>query len=151
MSEDVTDLALSTHRGDDDSILTQVNAILRQRIDSLLLKISQIEKILRHDAQSVVNNDTLGTTTTRTDREEGGELRRVLNEYIAELEKLYDEANGALLGKEDLEVPVEIIEYVDDGGNPDECMRRVMGSVLQESQQCHGKSMALQSAAASIT
>lgn len=143
--------------GEDDS--TTMSTVLRQRIASLLLKITQIENILlRSESQPAVNHQIDTTTSAPLGEEEeekkkkdGEELRSVLNEYIAELDRLYDEANGVFSGNDDdKQVPVEIIEYVDDGGNPDECMRRVMGSVLQESQQCRGKSVALQSAAASM-
>jgi hypothetical protein len=155
ISERMTPTTNDTHvDGKDDS--TTMSTVLRQRIASLLLKITQIENILlRSESQSAVNHQIDTTTSAppgeEEEKKEGEELRIVLNEYIAELDKLYDEANRVFSGNDDdKQVPVEIIEYVDDGGNPDECMRRVMGSVLQESQQCRGKSLALQSAAASM-
>lgn len=42
-----------------------------------------------------------------------------------------------------IEIPMELIEYVDHGGNPDEFMRHVMLNVLAKGQLRKGKLSAL--------
>jgi uncharacterized protein (UPF0335 family) len=69
-------------------------------------------------------------------------VRDQLNAYIGALESLYTEASS--LHGDEVEVPLEVVQYVDDGGNPDECMRHIMSAVLRESQRIHGKKHAIE-------
>jgi len=71
-------------------------------------------------------------------------VRDQLNAYVSGLESLYTQASSSSLQGEEVEIPLEVVQYVDDGGNPDECMRHIMSAVLRESQRVHGKKHALE-------
>ena len=100
---------------------------VRKHIDVILTKIHQIE---------------LQMNTTSDDGVES--MKRALNEYISSLQDLYTLASSDATvseGSEPVEIPLDVVEYVDQGKNPDECMRVIMSSVLQRAQQAKGKSV----------
>lgn len=98
---------------------------VRKHIDVILTKIHQIE---------------LQMNITSDDGVES--MKRALNDYISSLQDLYTLAS-ATVGEdsEPVEIPLDVVEYVDQGKNPDECMRVIMSSVLQRAQQAKGKSV----------
>lgn len=71
-------------------------------------------------------------------------MKRALNDYITKLAQLYTTASKTVIMEdgEPVEVPIDIVEFVDQGKNPDECMRMIMSSVLSRAQQAKGKSAA---------
>lgn len=75
-------------------------------------------------------------------KDSAASARDQLNAYIRAVESLYTQASS--LQGDEVEVPLELVQYVDDGGNPDECMRHIMSAVLRESQRVHGKKHAIE-------
>eukprot|EP00890_Picochlorum_soloecismus_P000522 jgi/Picsp_1/1470/NSC_04948-R1_mediator of rna polymerase ii transcription subunit 10 len=76
------------------------------------------------------------------DANQSESLERQLNAYIAGLEKLYDNGKQGLLVDsegEPIDVPVELVQYIDEGGNPDDFMRQTMMAMLEASQSRKGK------------
>jgi len=64
------------------------------------------------------------------------------NAYIDGLKKLYDSGRQGLLVDtegEPIDVPVELVHYIDEGGNPDDFMRQTMMAMLEASQSRKGK------------
>lgn len=62
------------------------------------------------------------------------------NQYIARLAALHSSAADLTRGAgERYEVPVELVRYVDDGGNPDVWMAVAMRSTVAANQSSKGK------------
>lgn len=104
---------------------------VRKDIELILSKIKDLEK-------------ELGNAGTSGDAEA---VRCALNGYIQSLEKLYRTALATVTVEDSddpVEIPVDVVEFVDQGKNPDECMRLIMSSVLQRAQQAKGKSSVFQ-------
>jgi hypothetical protein len=69
-------------------------------------------------------------------------MRFCRNAYIAGLEKLYDSGKQGLLVDaegEPIDVPIELVQYIDEGGNPDDFMKQTMMAMLEASQSRKGK------------
>ena len=62
------------------------------------------------------------------------------SEYIVSLKSLHS-AGSALLGpsQRPLELPVELLRYVDDGGNPDTFIKDTITSAVAANQAVKGK------------
>ncbi|KAG7668816.1 hypothetical protein Ndes2526B_g00522 [Nannochloris sp. 'desiccata'] len=95
---------------------------VRESIDGVLAKITELE-------------------TTITDfNGDNPALNLKLNEYTASLQSLHT-AGMALLGRNGApyEVPVELLTYIDDGGNPDAFIIDVIRSAAVANEAAKGK------------
>ena len=132
------------------------------RIRAVLASIAGVERELEACAA--------GTSSLEDKTRRVGQLKGALNEYINTLKSLHGEMvhggivkdpkglggsgasasasapDGAHVG-----VPVGVIEYLDQGKNPDEALRLVFGSVLKRGQDVKGKEQALQTFYAAAT
>ena len=130
------------------------------RIRAVLASIAGVERELEACAA--------GTSSLEDKTRRVGQLKGALNEYINTLKSLHGEmvhggivkdpkglgGSGASASAPDgahVEVPVEVIEYLDQGKNPDEALRLVFGSVLKRGQDVKGKEQALQTFYAAAT
>ncbi|MCP4080608.1 MAG: hypothetical protein GY743_10200 [Planctomycetaceae bacterium] len=88
------------------------------------------------------------------------ELKATLDEYIGTLRSLHAGVTGSGIVKDPgagegdsvpVEVPAEVVDYLDQGKSPDEAMRHIFGTVLKRAQDIKGKEEAMRafSAAAS--
>lgn len=102
---------------------------VRKDIEATLAAIREIEKQIIEENDNSSNHES---------------MKRALNDYITKLEQLYTTASKTVIMDEGdpVEIPVDIVEFVDQGKNPDECMRMIMSSVLSRAQQAKGKSAA---------
>ncbi|KAI8110775.1 hypothetical protein M9434_004350 [Picochlorum sp. BPE23] len=103
---------------------------------------SEYIKGLRGRVEEVLSKQIDVVESIGKDAKDASVVRDRLNAYIGALESLYTEASS--LHGDEVEVPLEVVQYVDDGGNPDECMRHIMSAVLRESQRIHGKKHAIE-------
>jgi len=125
------------------------------RIRAVLASIAGVERELEACA---AGGSSLEDKTRRV-----GQLKGALNEYINTLKSLHGDMvhggivkdpkglggswSGASASAPDgahVEVPVEVIEYLDQGKNPDDALRLVFWSVLKRGQDVKGKEQALQ-------
>jgi len=68
---------------------------------------------------------------------------RCRNDYIASLKSLHSTAAPLVRSPgQPYEVPLELLQYLDDGGNPDIFMKDVMRSVVAANQASKGKVLA---------
>ncbi len=129
----------------------------RERLQAVLASIAGVESELAHCASSTSGSDSL-TASDKAVRT--AELKAKLNEYIGALRSLHAGVTGGGIvkdpgaGEEDsvpVEVPAEVLDYLDQGKNPDEAMRHIFGAVLKRAQDIKGKEEAMRafSAAAS--
>ena len=134
------------------------------RIRAVLASIAGVERELEACAA--------GTSSLEDKTRRVGQLKGALNEYINTLKSLHGEmvhggivkdpkglggsgasasASASAPDGAHVEVPVEVIEYLDQGKNPDEALRLVFGSVLKRGQDVKGKEQALQTFYAAAT
>jgi len=99
---------------------------VRTNIESTLKAIQEVEK-------------RIGKSESAED------MKHALDEYIKTLQDMYTTAsmNVVMDEGEPVEIPLDIVEFIDQGKNPDEWMRLCMSSVLQKAQQAKGKSAAM--------
>ena len=115
----------------------------RDRLQAVLASIAKVESELAVCASSPAEGDK----TARVDQ-----LKTALNDYIASLKSLHGEVTtggivkdpASVEDKAHVEIPVEVVDYLDQGKNPDEAMRLIFGSVLKRAQEVKGKAEAMQ-------
>lgn len=105
---------------------------VRTNIESTLKAIQEIEKRIQENIGS-------------SDKSAEDMMKHALDDYVRTLQDMYTTAsmNVVMDEGEPVEVPLDIVEFIDQGKNPDEWMRICMSSVLQKAQQAKGKSAAM--------
>lgn len=105
---------------------------VRKNIEDILGKIEDVEKTI----ESARSSDSKETEDVEA-------LKNALNAYIERLKHLYTTASETVTlddSDEPVDIPLDVVDFVDQGKNPDECMRVIMSSVLQRAQEAKGKS-----------
>ena len=105
---------------------------VRTNIESTIKAIQEIEKRIQENIGS-------------SDKSAEDMMKHALDDYVRTLQDMYTTAsiNVVMDEGEPVEVPLDIVEFIDQGKNPDEWMRICMSSVLQKAQQAKGKSAAM--------
>lgn len=129
----------------------------RERLQVVLASIASVESALAQCASSTTDDSQL---TSSDPAVLAAELKATLDEYIGALRSLHAGVTGGGIVKDPgagegdsvpVEVPAEVVDYLDQGKNPDEAMRHIFGTVLKRAQDIKGKEEAMRafSAAAS--
>lgn len=121
----------------------------RERLQAVLASIASVESELAKCASSTTDPPDKTDGTDKTAR--AAELKAKLNEYISALKTLHTEVTGGGIVKDPadgqdtvpVEIPVEVLDYLDQGKNPDEAMRLIFGTVLKRAQDIKGKEEAM--------
>ena len=117
----------------------------RDRLQAVLASIASVEAELAKCASGPGASSDDGRTARVA------ELKARLNEYIGALRSLHAGVTGGGIVKDGadgedklpVEVPIEVVDYLDQGKNPDEAMRLIFGTVLKRAQDVKGKEQAL--------
>lgn len=135
---------------------------VKDRLDTIMASIADVERELKECAAS-------STSATESAESRALRIRQVhvkLSEYVHALKVAHGElVNGGIVKKgiwegdgrgggaeapvgeapagTQVEIPVEVIEALDQGKNPDDVMRYIFGSVLKRGQDVKGKEQAM--------
>jgi hypothetical protein len=120
----------------------------RERLQVVLASIASVESALAQCASSTTNSQLTSSDPAVL----AAELKATLDEYIGALRSLHAGVTGGGIVKDPgagegdsvpVEVPAEVVDYLDQGKNPDEAMRHIFGTVLKRAQDIKGKEEAM--------
>jgi len=120
----------------------------RERLQVVLASIASVESALAQCASSTTNSQLTSSDPAVL----AAELKATLDEYMGALRSLHAGVTGGGIVKDPgagegdsvpVEVPAEVVDYLDQGKNPDEAMRHIFGTVLKRAQDIKGKEEAM--------